>query len=120
MNFTQLHPNSWGFICNFELLCESLLVVPMVDALFYFLRVCIPSRDKDGMTWTSLSGRFGKRFLSIFEDSFKNFKDGFFQITSHTKLLPFLKDKNECPKFPLYLSHHVSAVPEPSKMNFCD
>ncbi|RDY08360.1 hypothetical protein CR513_07418, partial [Mucuna pruriens] len=64
---TQLHPNSWGFVRAFELICEDLGRAPSL------------SSAKVG--WTSLSSRPKRKLLKPFLESFKVFKDRFFKVS---------------------------------------
>lgn len=67
---TQLHPNSWGFIRGFEILCRALKLDPKVTVFFAFYRT-----NGEGLgKWISFSNHAKRRLLTPFTTSYKEFK----------------------------------------------
>ncbi|QCD78931.1 hypothetical protein DEO72_LG1g2567 [Vigna unguiculata] len=75
---TQLHPNSWAYLQAFHVLCQSLYLRPSPLAFLYFYdtRPCQPT------TWLSLVSRPSISRLDAFSQSFKHFKDGYFNVVT--------------------------------------
>jgi len=71
---TQLHPNSWGSLQAFRLICKALYLTPTPESFLYFY----VTRPRDPLSWVSLVGRAKISLLDGFTQSFKKFKDGFF------------------------------------------
>jgi len=71
---TQLHPNSWGSLQAFRLICRALYFSPTPESFLYFY----VTRLRDSRSWVSLVGRPRISLLDSFTQSFKKFKDGFF------------------------------------------
>ncbi|RDX70359.1 hypothetical protein CR513_50404, partial [Mucuna pruriens] len=72
---TQLHPNNWGFVRAFELLCEDWGRAPSLGVFFWFFSL----RKVVKVGWTSLSSRPRQKLLKPFLESFKTFKDKYFK-----------------------------------------
>ena len=72
----QLHPNSWAFVRGFQILCGYLGIPPSVDVFLHFFEV-----KKQGKSfWVSFSGIAGRILLSLFQNSYKNWKGKFFKV----------------------------------------
>ncbi|RDY13458.1 hypothetical protein CR513_01622, partial [Mucuna pruriens] len=91
---TQLHPNSWAFVRAFELLCKDLSKAPTLG--FFYLR----KTDKVG--WTSLSNRARHKLLKPFLESYKTFKNRFFQVALSDSGSNLLVNRFGRPFFPLH------------------
>ncbi|KAK7332477.1 hypothetical protein VNO80_29229 [Phaseolus coccineus] len=72
----QLHPNSWAFIRAFSILCNNLGFTPSVDVFLYFFEAKSPGKR----LWVSLNGVAGRVLLTLFSQSYKNFKGRFFRV----------------------------------------
>ncbi|RDX86907.1 hypothetical protein CR513_31695, partial [Mucuna pruriens] len=95
---TQLHPNSWGFVRAFELICEDLGRAPSLGVFFWFFSL----RKSAKVGWTSLSSRPKRKLLKPFLESFKVFKDRFFKVGRGAGGPSILVDNSGDPYFPLY------------------
>ena len=73
---TQLHPNSWAYMQAFNVLCQSLYLQPSPYAFLYFY----DTRPYQPTTWPSLVSRPSISRLDTFSQSFKHFKDGYFEV----------------------------------------
>jgi len=95
---TQLHPNSWGSLQAFRLICKALYLTPTPEIFLYFYI----TRPRDPLSWVSLVGRSKISLLDGFTQSFKRFKDGFFRV----RVLPAGRrvyyDDEGRPRFPFY------------------
>jgi len=95
---TQLHPNSWGSLQAFRLLCRTLLLEPTAERFLYFY----VTRPRDPCSWVSVVGRPRSCVLDGFEQSFKNFKDGFFRVSMEAGNESWYLDEVGAARFPLY------------------
>ncbi|KOM43977.1 hypothetical protein LR48_Vigan05g158200 [Vigna angularis] len=95
---SQLHPNSWGYMQAFAVLCRAVGIRPTVGLFLHFFR-CRPV-EKRG--WVSLISEPGNALLELYLQSYRGFKDKFFKvsITPAGQRHFFGGDGN--PKFPLY------------------
>jgi len=92
----QLHPNSWGFVRGFQILCGHLGIIPSVDVFLHFFEV-----KKQGKScWVSFSGIAGRILLTLFQNSFKNWKGKFFRVCCAKH------DPTALDGFPLYWTEH--------------
>jgi len=73
---TQLHPNSYGYLHVFRLLCRSLYIRSSRECFLYFYN----THPKDPITWLSLVSRPGINILDAYSQSFKRFKYDFFRV----------------------------------------
>jgi len=56
---SQLHPNTWGFLKAFQILCEFLRIQPIVNKFIYFYQI----KYGDPIGWISLCGaQYGPLF----------------------------------------------------------
>ncbi|KOM56232.1 hypothetical protein LR48_Vigan10g212400 [Vigna angularis] len=95
---SQLHPNSWGYVQAFAVLCRALGIRPTVGLFLYFFR-CRPVAKKG---WVSLISEPGNALLELYLQSYRGFKEKFFKvlITDAGRRYFFGGEGN--PKFPLY------------------
>jgi len=64
---TQIRPNSWAFICAFEILCEALDMILSVGAFFHFYS----TKGVDKGSWVSISAHAGKKLFPPYASNFK-------------------------------------------------
>jgi len=95
---TQLHPNSWGSLQAFRLMCRALSLEPTAERFLYFYVI----RPRDPCSWVSLVGRPKSCLLDGFMQSFKNFKDGFFCVSMEAGRQSWYHDEGGVAKFSLY------------------
>ncbi|KAL5097835.1 hypothetical protein RYX36_002162 [Vicia faba] len=90
---SQLHPNTWGFIRAFEILCSCVGVEPSANKFLYFFQVKVSGK----VGWISANGRSGRRLLDSFYSSYKRWKNMFFKVRSAS----FLLNEGGDSRFPL-------------------
>ena len=88
----QLHPNSWAFVRAFQIMCAHLGLPASVD-VFLFL---FEAKNPEDRLWVSLNGIAGRSILSIFQQSYKDWKGKFVQVRQSDRDPSLLDD------FPLY------------------
>ncbi|KOM37947.1 hypothetical protein LR48_Vigan03g132900 [Vigna angularis] len=95
---TQLHPNSWGYMQAFAIMCQALAIRPTVALFLRFFR-CRPVAKKG---WVSLISEPGDALLELYSQSYKGFKDKFFKVSILDSGRTYFFDEDGKPKFPLY------------------
>lgn len=75
---SQLRPNGWDFIKVFELVCETVDIIPTLGLFLSFFK--LKGAEKGG--WVSLIGIPGKSSLQAYTTNYKGFKDKFLQVKS--------------------------------------
>jgi len=88
----QLHPNSWAFVRAFQIMCAHLGLPTSVD-VFLFL---FEAKNPGDRLWVSLNGIAGRSILSIFQQSYKDWKGKFVQVRQNDR------DPSLLDGFPLY------------------
>nr|KYP57883.1 hypothetical protein KK1_004165 [Cajanus cajan] len=73
----QLHPNSWGFLRAFQVLCSALGIEVSLPVFFHFyqLKIGVPPYDI-----LSLNGSRDGGLFTLYSQSYKNFKQEFFRV----------------------------------------
>ncbi|KOM37981.1 hypothetical protein LR48_Vigan03g136300 [Vigna angularis] len=95
---SQLHPNSWGYVQAFGLLCRALGIRPTVGLFLYFFR-CRPVATKG---WVSLIFEPGNALLELYLQSYRNFKEKFLKVSiTEVGRRHFFNGEGN-PRFPLY------------------
>nr|KYP71788.1 hypothetical protein KK1_011061 [Cajanus cajan] len=74
---SQLHPNSWGFLRAFQILCSVMGMNPSLGTFMHFYQLKL---GEPPFGWISLSGSSNGGFLQIFSQSYKIFKEEFFKV----------------------------------------
>ena len=99
---SQLHPNSWGFIKIFQLLCRELDVTPSHTLFLYLFVSAKPGgSSKKKASWVSFRSAQGHKVFAMYDESFKDFKNYFFRVCAVEGARPFFLDENDEPSFPL-------------------
>jgi len=88
----QLHPNSWAFVRAYQIICAHLGHPASVD-VFLFL---FEAKNPGDCLWVSLNGIVGRSILSIFQQSYKDWKDKFVCVCRNDQ------DPTLLDGFPLY------------------
>ena len=91
----QLHPNSWAFVRAFQIMCAHLGLPASVD-VFLFL---FEAKNPGDRLWISLNGIAGRSILSIFQQSYKDWKGKFVKVCTNDQ------DPSLLDGFPLYWVH---------------
>lgn len=95
---TQLHPNGWGFVWAFAILCRGLGCEPTVGLFFSFFQA--KSMKKD--SWLSVNNQSCGSILIAKSQSYKDFKESFFKVRAGPTCPGLLVDPSGKEKFPLY------------------
>ncbi|KOM24678.1 hypothetical protein LR48_Vigan2420s000100 [Vigna angularis] len=95
---SQLHPNSWGYVQAFGVLCGALGIRPTVGLFLHFFR-CRPLATKG---WVSLISEPGNALLELYLQSYRGFKEKFFKVSITDAGRRFFFDGEGNPRFPLY------------------
>lgn len=88
----QLHPNGWAFVRAYQIVCAYLGHPASVD-VFLFL---FEAKNPGDRLWVSFNGIAGRSILSIFQQSYKDWKGKFVRVCCNDQS-PTLLDG-----FPLY------------------
>lgn len=78
---THLHPNSWAFLCAYQIVMDK-LDMPLSRNLFFALFTSVRSQEK---SWVSLRASVKallENFFSLYLDCFKDFKDHFVYVVA--------------------------------------
>ena len=72
----QLHPNSWAFVRAYQILCAHLGFPVSVDVFLYLFE----AKNPGDRQWVSLNRVVGRSILSIFQQSYKDWKGKFVRV----------------------------------------
>lgn len=97
VTLTQLHPNSWGYLQCFHLLCEMFDFYPSLQSFLHYYSVSLGTP----ICWMSLVCQFGCVLFSPYIISYKWFKTGFFRVTIESSGCKYFY-YGDVPKFPFY------------------
>ena len=87
---SQLHPNSWGFIKIFQLLCQELGITPSQTLFLYLFVSAKPGgSSKKKASWVSFRSAQGHKVFAMYDESFKDFKNYFFRVRAVEGPTPF-------------------------------
>ncbi|XP_029125024.1 uncharacterized protein LOC109788159 [Cajanus cajan] len=97
---SQLHPNSWGFVLIFQILCSVMGIKLSLGVFMHFYQIKL---GEPPFGWVSLSGSSNVGLFQIFLQSYKKFKEEFFKVQSAHKdaTSDTIFHLNGEPKFPL-------------------
>lgn len=73
---SQLRPNSWWFIKDFEIVYEAIGIKPTIGLFFSFFEI----KGVEKRRWMTISGLLGKIFLQAYTTNYKGFKKRFLCI----------------------------------------
>jgi len=92
VSLAQLHPNSWGFVKAFDILCGYFGQTPSIDVFLHFFEV-----KKQGKSlWVSFSSIAGRVLFTLFQQFFKGWRGKFFRVCCSDY------DRTALDDFPLY------------------
>jgi hypothetical protein len=74
---TQLHPNNWGLITSFEILCGGLGLRLSAYSYFSFFQ----AKSSKTHSWIYMSNRAKHTLITPLTSSWKKFKNDFIRIT---------------------------------------
>lgn len=93
---SQLCPNSWGFVKDFEMVCEVVDIIPHNKLILFFFEV----KGVGKRRWISLNGIPGKCFLQVYTTNYKGFKDKFLRV----------KGGDKCPRLMFVLGDVIPQI----------
>nr|KYP35655.1 hypothetical protein KK1_043296 [Cajanus cajan] len=73
----QLHPNSWGFLRAFQVLCSALGIGLSLPVFLHFYQLKL---GEPPLGWVSLNRSKAGGLFSLYSKSYKGFKQGFFRV----------------------------------------
>ncbi|AES70118.2 hypothetical protein MTR_3g048220 [Medicago truncatula] len=104
---TQIHPNSWAFIRDFEILCDALDMVPSAGVFFHFYGM----KGVDKGSWVPISAHPGKQLFPPFASNFKkDWKKSFLRVQASTDSTVSVASVAGEVKFPLGWTANPLAV----------
>jgi hypothetical protein len=104
---TQLHPNCWGFIRAFEILCGGLGLPLSAYSYFSFFQ----AKSSKTHSWIYMSNRAKHKLITPLTSSWKKFKSDFIRIApSPTSALWF--DEYGVPFFPFHWTKRPVTKPD--------
>jgi hypothetical protein len=104
---TQLHPNCWGFIRAFEILCGSLGLPLSAYSYFSFFQ----AKSSKTHSWIYMSNRAKHKLITPLTSSWKKFKSDFIRIApSPTSALWY--DEYGVPFFPFHWTKRPVTKPD--------
>ncbi|QHO33559.1 ETHYLENE INSENSITIVE 3-like 5 protein [Arachis hypogaea] len=104
---SQLHLNSWDFIKIFQMVCHEFGVKPSLILFLYLFVLTKPGTTKKKVSWISFRSAQGHKVFSMYDESFRDFKNYFFKIRAVEGARPFFLDENDKPHFPLEWQRNV-------------
>ncbi|MED6212971.1 hypothetical protein PIB30_088678 [Stylosanthes scabra] len=97
---SQIHPNSWGFIRAFEVVCQEFGCPTSLNVFLYLFKLTKPF-SKDKQQWLSLRAHQGRKVFEMNEESVRNFKNLYFKVVPLPGTHPFwINDEGDF-RFPL-------------------
>lgn len=108
---TQLHPNGWGYMQAFVVVCTALALAPSSTTFLYFFHAILQAKK----SWISLSPMKGKQLFTLFNSSNKNFKTEIFKVVIREKGRSIFYLEDGLPKFPFYWTEHPKKFVSRSK-----
>lgn len=103
---TQLHPNGWGFMRAFAVVCEALGITPTVGLFFSFYQV----KGCSTGNWVYISAQKGKGFLVGYRNSYKLWKNKFFRVRPSSQFPHLFEDELGAPLFPHFWTDEPRSV----------
>lgn len=94
---SQLRPNGWGFIKSFEIICDSINIVPTLGLFFSFFKL----KGAEIGGWVSHRGIPGKRFLKAYTTNYKGFINKFLWVKSGERCPQVMYDLDGKHHFPI-------------------
>jgi hypothetical protein len=93
----QLHPNSWGYVKSFEIICDALGIDHRPGVFFYFYYIK-GLKEK----FVSLYAQPNRGLFNRYASNFKNFHDSFFHVCGGEKCRGVMFDDSGVGLFPFY------------------
>ncbi|MED6145655.1 hypothetical protein PIB30_027374 [Stylosanthes scabra] len=97
---SQIHPNSWGFIRGFEVICHE-FGFPTSLGVFHHLFKLTKPFSKEKQKWLSFRANQNMKVFEMLEESVRDFKCLFFKVVPQPGTNPFWIDEEGNYRFPL-------------------
>ncbi|MED6138443.1 hypothetical protein PIB30_074260 [Stylosanthes scabra] len=97
---SQIHPNSWGFIRAYEVVCREFGCPTSLNVFLYLFKLTKPF-SKDKQQWLSLLAHQGRKVFEMNEESVRDFKNLYFKVVPHPGTHPFWINEEGEYRFPL-------------------
>ncbi|KOM31953.1 hypothetical protein LR48_Vigan01g150900 [Vigna angularis] len=94
----KLHPNGSAFMQEFSAICSGLALKPTSTAFLYFFHV----QPHPSKPWVSLRTVGNKHLLTLYNSSYKDFKNHFFKVVPTETGYQSLCSSAQEAKFPFY------------------
>jgi hypothetical protein len=95
----QLHPNGWGFVPGYEILCRYFGIPATVGKFLHFFH----SKSARSGMWVFINCKSNCGLMSFFKDSFRGFKNKFVRVSCLVaEGETILSQADESMHFPLY------------------
>ncbi|XP_045796475.1 uncharacterized protein LOC123890815 [Trifolium pratense] len=104
---TQLHPNCWGFIRAFEILCGG-LGLPLSTYSFFS---CFQAKSIKRNSWIYMANKAKHTLITPLTSSWKNFKNDFLRV-SPSPTSPLWYDDSGVPFFPFHWTKRPVTKPD--------
>ncbi|MED6159213.1 hypothetical protein PIB30_040235 [Stylosanthes scabra] len=85
---SQIHPNFWGFIRAFEVVCREFGCPTSLNVFLYLFKLTKPF-SKDKQQWLSLRAHQGRKVFEMNEESVRDFKNLYFKVVPLPGTHPF-------------------------------
>ncbi|MED6186575.1 hypothetical protein PIB30_068043 [Stylosanthes scabra] len=97
---SQIHPNSWGFVRAFEVICRELGCPTSLNVFLYLFKLTKPF-SKDKQQWFFLRAHQGRKVFEMNEESVRDFKNLYFKVVPLSGTHPFWINEEGDFQFPL-------------------
>ncbi|MED6126360.1 hypothetical protein PIB30_077652 [Stylosanthes scabra] len=97
---SQIHPNSWGFIRGFEVICRE-FGIPTSLGVFHHLFKLTKPFSKEKQQWLSFWANQNMKVFEMLEESVRDFKCLYFKVVAQPVTSPFWVDGEGEYQFPL-------------------
>ncbi|MED6208864.1 hypothetical protein PIB30_049143 [Stylosanthes scabra] len=97
---SQIHPNSWGFIRGFEVICQE-FGFPTSLAMFHHLFKLTKPFSKEKQQWLSFRANQNMKVFEMLEESVRDFKCLYFKVVPQAGTSPSWVDGEGEHWFPL-------------------
>ena len=102
---TQIHPNGWAAMQAFHLICSAAGLTPTAHVFMHFYKLR-PTKSKGWISFVTSD----RKYLKLYSDSFKNFKNGFFKVVIGENGRSLFFDGAGRPKFSFYWTSYPPRV----------
>ncbi|MED6113297.1 hypothetical protein PIB30_069488 [Stylosanthes scabra] len=97
---SQIHPNSWGFIRAYEVICREFRFPTSLGVFHHLFKLTKPF-SKDKQQWLSFRANQGRKVFEMNEESVRDFKNLYLKVVSQPGSTPFWINREGEYRFPL-------------------